>query len=148
MEEVRFARLNEEEIKRIQSLSGMVYGSSFIYYQDCVKKIIKKNIIVICLDSEIIGILHFGYYSQKILYKIHTLIVDKKFRGKGYGTKLFKFFIENALPRPIKVEILSTTQGENNGEAFWRKLRFRSMGEYQITKRGNYLLPMLWFNGN
>lgn len=51
-----------------------------------------KDAYVITLkkDSEYIGLLVFGYDKYKKISYLETLVIDEKYRNKGYGAKLIK----------------------------------------------------------
>ena len=101
-------------------------------------RIIKKDGFVEVIENKgkIIGYLCGGitkglFYRKKAKYaELENMLIEKKFRGKGLGTKLTRDFINWC--KKSKVDYISTTAFTKNKSAinFYKNLRFK---EHSLT---------------
>lgn len=111
------------------------YGNGKKYFRD---KIVKKDSFVEVVENkgEIIGYLCGGitrglFYRKKVKYaEMGDILIEKKFRGSGLGTKLTRDFINWC--KKNKVDYISATASVKNKSAinFYKNLGF---GEYNLT---------------
>lgn len=59
---------------------------------------------------------------------LHTLVVDPRIKGKGYGTEFVKFYEEYAASRNCHYLRIDTQEKNMSARKFYKKLGFREAG--------------------
>jgi GNAT superfamily N-acetyltransferase len=99
--------------------------------EDIKQKIKENKILIVLLESKILGHLSFEKYPHSI--DIDTIIVDKKHRKQGLGRKLVDYFIQRKLDPNIK-EITTGSYKCFKDKGFYIKMGFKEVlpEEYEI----------------
>ena len=71
-------------------------------------------------DKKQIGSIEFLYENDKTIY-IESFYLDKEYRNKGIGTKIFNEFITKYITKEVQEINLTTTK---DAIGFWSKLGF------------------------
>ena len=90
-----------------------------------------KRIILLFIDGECEGWLRFNLFWDNIPF-MNMLYILEEHRGKGYGRKLVEFW-EHEMAEQGYEFVLTSTQSNEEGQFFYRKLGY--------TDRGALVLP-------
>lgn len=77
--------------------------------------------------------LHDGFVTY-----IEHVVVDTKYRGKGFGTELIKFAENRALEEGCSLIELDTDAGAEKAEALYLKNGYKKSGNYLFKQLSNY----------
>lgn len=94
----------------------------------------QELIVVENEEQEIVGTLQLSFiqyltYKGGIRAQIEAVRINKKYRGQGLGTKLFKWAIERAKDRGAHLLQLTTDKKRPEAVKFYRDLGFVSSHE-------------------
>ncbi len=95
------------------------------WIQRCIKH--DEYIIALCDESKI-GFLRYSYFWGKIPY-MEMIWVEEKFRGKGIGRDLFKFWEHQMQAKGIKQLMTSAVSDELKPQLWHEKQGFKKCGE-------------------
>lgn len=90
-----------------------------------------KRIILLFIDGELEGWLRFNLFWDNIPF-MNLLYLFEEQRGKGCGTKMVEFWEREMADRGYSF-VLTSTQSNEEGQFFYRKLGY--------TDRGALVLP-------
>ena len=90
-----------------------------------------KRIILLFIDGELEGYLRYNLFWDNIPF-MNLLYLFEEQRGKGYGTKMVEFWEHEMAEQGYKF-VLTSTQSNEEGQFFYRKLGY--------TDRGALVLP-------
>ena len=101
-------------------------------YTDAFQNILQDNqelIILENFDKEIIGTLQITFipyltYQGGLRAQIEALRVHKKFRGKGFGKKIFKWAIKRSTDKGAHLVQLTTDKQRSDAIEFYKALGF------------------------
>ena len=108
-----------------------------VEYDDDVSEEVLKNaiemkrIILLFIDGEFEGYLRFNLFWDNIPF-MNLLYLFEEQRGKGYGKKMVEFW-EHEMAEQGFGFVLTSTQSNEEGQFFYRKLGY--------TDRGALVLP-------
>lgn len=77
----------------------------------------------------------FAIFGKKFLLFVHSLIVDKKTRHQGIGSKVFDKIKELALQKKISNMMLLSSPSREKAHKFWKKLGFTSILSFLFYKK-------------
>lgn len=101
----------------------------------------------ICLRLKIDGKLA-GFAIGKIdakmnkYYVLHSLVVDEKFRGKGYGEALAKNFLKEVFRNVEIQKVIIHFRDSKNLQGFYQKIGFQGhaiVGSYKNGEKKHYM---------
>ena len=106
------------------------------YDEDVSKEVLSnaiamKRIILLFVDGEFEGWLRFNLFWDNILF-MNLLYLSEEQRRKGYGKKMVEFW-EHEMADQGNSFVLTSTQSNEEGQFFYRKLGY--------TDRGALVLP-------
>jgi len=96
--------------------------------------ITEKRVIIAKKDNKIVGFLRFQYLWEEIPY-MSLLKVDEKYQKKGIGTKIVKFWEREMKKKKFK-EVLTSTQEDEEGKFFYRKIGYHDIGKLSEINNG------------
>lgn len=107
-----------------------------------IKKIMESSstgfIAVIKENEKIIGMVNILYVVSTFLGEkaaiLEDMIIDREYRGKGYGTKLIKYAVEEAEKRGAKRVTLLTDDTNESAIKFYEKNGFKK-SEMQVMRK-------------
>lgn len=89
-------------------------------------KIPMGEIMVVRIDSTVIGWLRFGYFWDNIPF-MNMLTVQEAYRGRGIGTQLTTAW-EQAMRAQGYTEVLTSTLANERGQFLYRRLGYQDCG--------------------
>ena len=107
-----------------------------------IKKIMESSstgfIAVIKENEKIIGMVNILYVVSTFLGEkaaiLEDMIIDREYRGKGYGTTLIKYAVEEAEKRGAKRVTLLTDDTNESAMKFYEKNGFKK-SEMQVMRK-------------
>ena len=107
-----------------------------------IKKIMESSstgfIAVIKDNEKIIGMVNILYVVSTFLGEraaiLEDMIIDREYRGKGYGTTLIKYAVEEAEKRGAKRVTLLTDDTNESAMKFYEKNGFKK-SEMQVMRK-------------
>ena len=121
--EIRYAELGDLEM--------VAEYDEHISKAELQNAITRKRVILLFVDGEYEGWLRFNLFWDNIPF-MNMLYISEEQRGKGYGRKLVAFWEDEMAKQGYKF-VLTSTQSDEEGQLFYRKLGY--------TDRGALLLP-------
>ena len=100
-------------------------AQAYVYYNQCTP-------FVVCKDNMIIGYVMVIYDYDEETYNIWHMMIDEKYQGKGYGTKVIKLCIDYIKTKPFgkSNNIILTCNIDNTHAIYiYEKLGFKDTGE-------------------
>lgn len=99
-------------------------------FQNIVQDKNQELIILENLDKEIIGTIQLTFiqyltYRGGLRAQIEAVRIHKKFRGKGFGKKIFKWAIKRSKDKGAHLVQLTTDKKRPNAIALYKALGFR-----------------------
>ena len=89
-------------------------------------KIRDKRCYILRVDNDIVGIARFNMMFEFVPF-LTLLWLEEPFRGKGYGTQVMNHW-ENEMRDLGYKMIMVSTQVDEDGQHFYRKLGYRDIG--------------------
>jgi ribosomal protein S18 acetylase RimI-like enzyme len=89
-------------------------------------KIGNKEIYIVQENEKIIGWLRYGLFWDNVPF-MNKIYLLEGYRQKGVGTKLVKHW-EESMRRKGYRSVLTSTQSNENGQHFYRKIGYREIG--------------------
>ncbi len=105
-------------------------------------KIQNKRGYILLENGTPIGLLRYNLFWDNIPF-CTMLIIDQNYRNKGYGKKLVEFW-ENDMKLKGYGMVLTSTQVDEDGQNFYRKLGYKDCGGFVVDIPG-YEQPMEMF---
>ena len=100
---------------------------------DLLKEKIKNKEILLCLENnKIIGLLRFGWLWDMFPFINHLWVVEE-LRKNGIGKKLVDY-LEQITKEKNSNAIFTSTQSDEDGQHFWRKIGFEDSGGFTFKK--------------
>lgn len=121
--EIRYA--NSEDIELLSEYDDDIAA------EDLKNAVERKRIILAFEDNKFLGWLRYNLFWDNIPFMNLLYILDGN-RGKGYGSQLVSFWEEEMAAKGFKF-VLTSTQSDEEGQFFYRKLGY--------VDRGSLLLP-------
>ncbi|MDE6470585.1 MAG: GNAT family N-acetyltransferase [Eubacterium sp.] len=87
-----------------------------------------KREIIILIDSRFAGWLRYNLFWDEIPF-MNMLYLLEEYRGKGYGTRLVKFW-EGEMRRIGYDRLMTSTQANECAQHFYRKLGYQDAGSF------------------
>lgn len=100
-------------------------AQAYVYYNQCTPFAIYK-------DNTIVGYVMVIYDYDEETYNIWHMMIDKKYQGKGYGSKAVKLCIDYIKSKPFGKSndiILTCNMDNSHGIHIYKKLGFIDTGE-------------------
>ena len=99
-------------------------------FQNIIQDKNQELIILENFDKEIIGTIQLTFiqyltYRGGLRAQIEAVRIHKKFRGKGFGKKIFKWAIKRSKDKGAHLVQLTTDKKRPNAIAFYKALGFR-----------------------
>ena len=91
-----------------------------------------KRIILLFIDDENEGWLRFNLFWDNIPF-MNMLFISEEQRGKGYGRKLVEFWEHEMAEQGYKF-VMTSTQSEEEGQFFYRRLGYTDKGALLLPK--------------
>ncbi len=101
-----------------------------------------KQGYVLLKNNKPIGLLRYNLFWDNTPF-CTMLFIDFRFQGKGYGTKLMKYW-ENDMKSQGYGMVLTSTQVDEEAQHFYRKLGYKDCGGLVVDIQG-YEQPMELF---
>jgi len=98
------------------------------------RKITDKEVIIAKDQNKIVGFLKFQYLWDDQPF-MSLLKVNEKYQRKGIGTKLVKFW-EKEMKKKKFDSVITSTQEDEEGQHFYRKLGYTDIGELSEINDG------------
>ncbi len=95
------------------------------------------------IDKDLVGIIgvipNHNIHDGFVTY-IEHVVVDKTYRGKGYGSELIRFVEERAIEEGCKLIELDTDLGHDKAEKLYEKSGYQQSGRYYYKEleKGGY----------
>ncbi len=93
-------------------------------------KINSNEVYVLVENSKIIGWLRYGLFWDVYPF-MNMLYILKEYRNKGYGKELV-FFWEEEMSKKGHEFLLTSTQSNEEGQHFYRKLNYKDIGGFTL----------------
>jgi len=90
------------------------------------KKITNQEIIIAKSNSEYLGWLRFSYLWDSLPF-ISLIFLPENKRKQGIGKKLLLFW-EKEMHKAGHKLVITSTQADEEGQFFWRKMGYHDMG--------------------
>jgi len=100
-------------------------AQAYIYYNQCTPFAIYKQ-------NTMVGYVMVIYDYDEKTYNIWHMMIDKKYQGKGYGTKAIELCIDYIKSKPFGESndvILTCSMDNSHGIHIYEKLGFKDTGE-------------------
>jgi ribosomal protein S18 acetylase RimI-like enzyme len=95
-------------------------------------KIKNKEILVVEEDGKMVGWLRYGLFWDNIPF-MNMLFLLEEHRKKGIGKKLVKYW-ENNMKKNGYRNVLTSTQSNEEGQHFYRKMGYTEIGGFKFKK--------------
>lgn len=116
---IKFATIEDLDnvIKLIQdNMKDIGYFISNVIISEA----INSKRLLICIDNKIVGICIFNIRKKDNKFVIYDIIIDKSYRGKGYGKELINYIKNN-----FKNDIYLKCPKDSNSNMFYEKCNFK-----------------------
>ena len=123
MENIRFAKL--------QDISALIKINNHIDEKTLTKLINNRKVIVFEKEN-IVGFLTYSYFWHTIPF-LDLIYFEESERNKGYGKKLLLFWESYVKEKGYNM-VLTSTQSNENGQHFYRKLGYTDCGSLILPK--------------
>lgn len=134
MSEIRYMQMDDKEFW--YSLDRHLPEEEFQ------NKIQNRRGYILLENGEPIGLLRYNLFWDNTPF-CTMLIIDEKYRNKGYGKKLVEFW-ENDMKLKGYGMVLTSTQVDEEGQNFYRRLGYKDCGGLVVDIPG-YEQPMEMF---
>lgn len=90
---------------------------------------VNHELIVVDIDGEVVGTLQLMFlpsisYQGGVRAQVESVRVDRKFRGRGFGSKMMKWVVERARGRDAHLVQLTTHRSREDAHRFYERLGF------------------------
>lgn len=116
----------------LQDLNWLKEHDKHIDFEILREKIENKELIIAQNESEIHGWLRYGFFWDSIPF-MNMLFINKAMRGKGIGRRLVKFWENEMKDKKYKL-IMTSSQSNEDGQNFYRKLGYIDSGSFKLPK--------------
>ena len=123
---------NQENLDQIHELDLHIRKDLLL------RAIMEKRVIIMTHKDEIIDILRFGFFWDTIPI-INMFYFLTSYRNKGLGTKLHAFFEED-MRKKGHHKLMITTQKDETGQHFFRKLGYNDAGSFKYPDQADELI--------
>ena len=96
------------------------------------RKIRDKEILVLRKDDKIVGWLRYGYFWDNLPF-MNLLFILEPYRFQGLGSRLVAHWEQAMTERGHRI-VMTSTQADEEGQHFYRKLGYRDIGG--LSSRG------------
>ena len=121
--------VNKQDKASWRELDRSLSGAGFA------EKVRNKQGYVFIKDSRIIGVLRYNLFWDQIPFCTHLYIADEC-RGRGYGRLLMERWEKEMKKTGFDV-IMTSTQVDEEGQHFYRKLGFKDCGGFTMDIPGH-----------
>ena len=122
--EIRYA--NSEDIELLSEYDDDIAA------EELKNAVERKRIILAFEDNKFLGWLRYNLFWDNIPFMNLLYILDGN-RGKGYGSQLVSFWEEEMAAKGFKF-VLTSTQSDEEGQFFYRKLGYVDSGSLLLPK--------------
>ncbi len=139
MEFIRLKNFKSEEFKRVWEIYECSFAEDEKRDLEDEKKIMRKEEHFLCAvkdNQAIVGLIEYWDLGDFVF--IEHLAIKKDLRGKGYGTKLMKQFI-NSLPESKRFVVLEVEKLTSKDAK--RRIRFYERLNFKLNKNFLYIQP-------
>jgi GNAT superfamily N-acetyltransferase len=116
----------------ILSAEQIDYMMKLFYSPAALTKQMKKHTFLVAeLDEEAVGFASYAITQQPGIYRLHKLYVQTGMKGRGIGSALIRFILEDLEPVHIAALELNVNR-YNSARLFYEKLGFEVVREEDI----------------
>lgn len=94
------------------------------------RKIRDKEILVLRKDDKIVGWLRYGYFWDNLPF-MNLLFILESYRFQGLGSRLVAHWEQAMKERGHRI-VMTSTQADEEGQHFYRKLGYRDIGGFVL----------------
>lgn len=94
-----------------------------------------NRVFVYVEDNKIVGIQLVEFWKIAKYCYLNVLVVDKKYRGKGIGTKLIKHVEKEAKKQGIKLFFFYSEKGDKEMHKLAKKLKYERGKDYYFFSK-------------
>ncbi|NLV92245.1 MAG: GNAT family N-acetyltransferase, partial [Firmicutes bacterium] len=94
------------------------------------RKIRDKEILVLRKDDKIVGWLRYGYFWDNLPF-MNLLFILEPYRFQGLGSRLVAHWEQAMKERGHRI-VMTSTQADEEGQHFYRKLGYRDIGGFVL----------------
>jgi len=102
------------------------------------KAIDEKRVLIVRNKHQIIGLLRFGYFWD-VIPMINMIHFIDSFQRKGFGTIVHAFF-EDVMKKKGYQKLMTTTQKDEEGQHFFRKIGYKDAGFFSYPDQADELI--------
>lgn len=89
-------------------------------------KVSDKQVLIVQINGQNIGWLRFGFLWDMVPF-VCLVSIEEEYRKKGVGKKLVNYWEEEMKQDNHKL-VMTSTQADEEGQYFWRKMGYHDMG--------------------
>lgn len=127
---IRIANVND--VNQIRSIDHHLNKETIL------DAVTQKRVIVVCFEKRLIGVLRFSLFWD-IIPMINFIYLNEPYRHQGLGAKLHDFF-ENEMRKQKHQKLMTTTQEDESGQFFFRKLGYKDAGSFSYPHQADELI--------
>jgi ribosomal protein S18 acetylase RimI-like enzyme len=94
------------------------------------EKVARGEVLIARLDGAAVGWLRYGLFWDTIPF-MNMLVLLEPYRGRGIGRRLVTFW-ETEMKRRGHRGVLTSTQGNETAQHFYRKLGYADVGRFVL----------------
>jgi len=102
------------------------------------RKIRDSEIFLLREDEKILAYLRYSLFWDKVPY-VNLLIVDPNERKKGFGSAIMRFW-EERMHQEGHDYLMTSSQSDEEGQHFFRKLGFEDSGRFDFPQQAEELI--------
>jgi GNAT superfamily N-acetyltransferase len=100
--------------------------------------ITEQRIILAFYDDKVVGILRFAFFWE-IIPMINFIYLEENYRGLGLGRMMHDFFELN-MKKQYFDRLMTTTQSDEEGQHFFRKIGYVDHGSFKYPNQAEELI--------
>lgn len=89
-------------------------------------KVSDKQVLIVQINGQNIGWLRFGFLWDMVPF-VCLVSIEEEYRKKSVGKKLVNYWEEEMKQGNHKL-VMTSTQADEEGQYFWRKMGYHDMG--------------------
>lgn len=120
MVEIRLA--DRKEIQKIIRYDNHIHPERM---EGCIGN---RQVFVLCVETEIVGVLRYSLFWQTIPF-LDLLYIDEAYRGKGFGRQMMAYW-EAVMQKMQCKYVMLSTQEDETAKYFYEKLGYRRIGAF------------------
>lgn len=128
----------------IDDATELIPMDTHITAQQMHHKIQAGQVIVVEINSKIVGFLRYGLFWDEIPF-MNMLWVESQYRNQGIGSALVKYW-ESEMQRLNHALLLTSTMDSENAQHFYRHLGYQDCGIMSIEPSANEIIMKKTFS--